>query len=80
MYKKELFSVIGLISTFKFLILIRILEQKIEKNFKKNLNKKYIKTNLGRKNMIEKIMKAVKSSNKRRGRNITIGAGLGDKF
>ena len=30
--------------------------------------------------MIEKIMKAVKSSNKRRGRNITIGAGLGYKF
>ena len=27
--------------------------------------------------MIEKIMKAVKSSNKRRGRNITIGAVIG---
>ncbi len=30
--------------------------------------------------MIEKIMKAVKRNNKRRGRNITIGAGLGYKF
>ena len=47
MYKRELFSVIGLISTFKFSILIRILEEKIEKKFKKNLNKKYIKINLG---------------------------------
>ena len=33
--KKELFSVIGLISTFKFSILIRILEEKIEKNLRK---------------------------------------------
>ena len=45
MYKRELFSVTGLISTIKFSILIRILELKIEKK----LNKKYIKTNLGRK-------------------------------
>ena len=35
MYKKELFSVIGLISTFKFSILIRILEEKIEKILRK---------------------------------------------
>ena len=47
------------------------------KKFKKNLNKKYIKTNLGEENMIEKIMKAVKRGNKRRGRNITIGAVVG---
>ena len=30
--------------------------------------------------MIEKIMKEVKSSNKKRSRNITIGAGIGYKF
>jgi hypothetical protein len=30
--------------------------------------------------MIEKVMEVVKSSNKKRSRNITIGAGLGDKF
>ena len=44
-HKRELFSVTGLISTIKLSILIRILELKIEKK----LNKKYIKTNLGRK-------------------------------
>ena len=30
--------------------------------------------------MIEKIMKTVKRGNKKRSRNITIGAGLGYKF
>ena len=35
MYKRELFSVTGLISTIKFSILIRILEQKIEKILRK---------------------------------------------
>jgi len=30
--------------------------------------------------VIEKVMEVVKSSNKKRSRNITIGAGLGDKF